>query len=370
MRPYVTLVSLLMVVSGCSVGGQLRGRVSALRTLAEEARANGAERCAPRELALAEANLEFATIELSQGDAVRSAEHVDLAEAYVDAARASSPRERCVPSETPPAPAAPPPPGDADGDGIVDNVDRCPTEPEDADGFEDEDGCPEDQDTDGDGLRDSVDQCKTEPEDLDGFEDENGCPDPDNDGDGVLDAADQCPREPEDADGFRDEDGCPDPDNDADGVLDAADRCPNEAGIVEEQGCPRVYRDVVVTRDAIVINQVIHFQTNRAIIRPESFGILDVVVQVLRDYPNFRIEVQGHTDSRGNDAQNLRLSQARAESVRTYLVSHGIDAARLSARGYGETSPIESNLTEAGRASNRRVEFIRNDHASPTTGPN
>ncbi len=130
---------------------------------------------------------------------------------------------------------------DNDGDGIPDERDRCRDEAETFDGYQDEDGCP-DLDDDGDGIPDEEDACRNEPEDVDGFEDQDGCPDPDNDGDGIPDERDLCPRGPEDRDGFRDDDGCPDPDNDLDGIPDAADRCPDEAedrdGFQDEDGCP------------------------------------------------------------------------------------------------------------------------------------
>ena len=116
---------------------------------------------------------------------------------------------------------------DADHDGVTDDVDRCPTEPEDRDGFEDEDGCP-DPDNDGDGIPDTTDRCPDQPEDRDNFQDADGCPDPDNDNDGVPDGYDACPREPEDRDGDHDDDGCPDNDRDHDGVTDDRDRCPND----------------------------------------------------------------------------------------------------------------------------------------------
>ena len=118
-------------------------------------------------------------------------------------------------------------PKDSDGDGIPDDQDKCPNAPEDKDGFQDADGCP-DPDNDGDGIPDVSDKCPMEPEDKDGFQDADGCPDPDNDGDGIADTADKCPNEPEDKDGFQDEDGCPDPDNDGDGIPDVSDKCPNQ----------------------------------------------------------------------------------------------------------------------------------------------
>ena len=165
---------------------------------------------------------------------------------------------------------------DRDHDGIIDRLDRCPDEPEDWDGFQDDDGCP-DPDNDGDGIPDNVDRCPNDPEDFDGFQDDDGCPDPDNDGDGIPDlydacpnekedglgkrpadgcpsttedadgdgipdATDKCPDEPEDKDGFQDDDGCPDYDNDGDGIPDTYDLCPNEPedidGFEDDDGCP------------------------------------------------------------------------------------------------------------------------------------
>jgi len=130
---------------------------------------------------------------------------------------------------------------DTDGDGINDDVDQCPRDPEDKDNFQDADGCP-DLDNDADGIPDAADKCPLEPEDKDGDRDEDGCPDGDMDNDGIGDDFDQCPKEPEDKDGFEDKDGCPDPDNDKDGILDTVDQCPNKAedvdGDRDEDGCP------------------------------------------------------------------------------------------------------------------------------------
>jgi hypothetical protein len=130
---------------------------------------------------------------------------------------------------------------DADGDGVGDQQDACPSEPEDRDGYQDEDGCP-DVDNDGDGLNDDVDKCPNDPEDHDGYQDEDGCPDRDNDNDGIPDGYDSCPDQAEDKDGDRDEDGCPDNDRDRDGVEDDKDKCPDEPedtdGFGDEDGCP------------------------------------------------------------------------------------------------------------------------------------
>lgn len=346
----------MMCVAGCSATAALRGQIQGTREIIARAEQHGARNCAPRELATALANLEFAEVELDQGDRQRAEAHVALAEPNARAALRMSPPERCLAQETPP-PAL----GDRDGDGVLDAADRCPDEPEDRDGFEDDDGCPEEQDTDGDTILDASDFCVFQPEDRDGYLDEDGCPEPDDDLDGIADDEDRCPRDPEDRDGFEDDDGCPEADNDRDGVADVMDRCPNEAGIESEQGCPRTYVDVEVTDEGIIIHQQVFFETDRAVIRSVSFPLLDTVAQVLRDFPEIMVEVQGHTDSRGRDSHNLRLSQARAESVREYLIRVGIAPERLSAHGYGETQPIETNATPEGRTANRRVEFRRTD---------
>jgi outer membrane protein OmpA-like peptidoglycan-associated protein len=346
-------------LGACSQAALLRGRISGTREIVAEAERNGARHCAPRELAMAHTHLEFAEIESIQGNPTRAQEHFDIAEPNARAAVRLTQAERCL-AQDEPAPL-PPRPGDRDGDGITDDVDQCPDEPEDRDGHLDEDGCPETEDTDGDGIIDDSDLCPIEPEDRDDYLDTDGCPEPDNDYDQIADDADQCDNEPEDRDGTSDSDGCPDPDNDHDNFPDLTDRCPNEPGIEAEQGCPRVYQDVEITSTGIVIHQQIFFEFNRAVIQPQSFQILDTVAQVLRDFPDISIEVQGHTDSRGNDAFNLRLSQQRADAVRQYLINQGIASQRLTSLGYGETAPIESNATNDGRAMNRRVEFHRTD---------
>ena len=132
---------------------------------------------------------------------------------------------------------------DQDGDGILDKDDKCPTQPEDKDGFEDSDGCP-DPDNDKDGILDEQDKCPNVAEDKDGFEDSDGCPDPDNDKDGIPDVKDKCPNVAEDIDNFEDSDGCPDPDNDKDGILDVDDLCPSapetKNGFEDLDGCPDV----------------------------------------------------------------------------------------------------------------------------------
>jgi OOP family OmpA-OmpF porin len=262
---------------------------------------------------------------------------------------------------------------DNDEDGILDIVDLCPDLPEDKNGFEDEDGCPEGQrDRDGDGIVDMLDRCPNEPEDKDGFEDEDGCPDPDNDRDGILDAQDNCPNEPEDIDGFEDNDGCPDPDNDKDGLLDNVDRCPNEPenynGIEDEDGCPEVPKRVVISGGKINILDKIYFELAKAVIRPESYDILFQVAETLKQNPQItKVEIQGHTDNRGSETYNLDLSDRRVAAVRKFLIERGgIAADRLTSKGYGESMLIDQGNDEQAHAKNRRVEFVIMEEAGPT----
>ncbi|MEZ4458382.1 MAG: OmpA family protein [bacterium] len=246
---------------------------------------------------------------------------------------------------------------DNDLDGIADAADQCPMEAEDTDNFKDEDGCP-DLDNDADGVADTDDQCPDKAEDMDGFQDSDGCPDEDNDNDGVLDANDKCPSDAEDLDEFQDTDGCPEADNDNDGILDADDQCPNEAGLVEDNGCPPKETKAVREAGQIKILDVVYFETGKATIKAESNDLLNQVALVLRSNPDItKVEVGGHTDDVGNDAKNLKLSQERADSVKAYLVSKGIDAGRLDAVGYGELQPLIPGRSKAARAQNRRVEF-------------
>ncbi|MEM9861187.1 MAG: OmpA family protein [Myxococcota bacterium] len=281
---------------------------------------------------------------------------------------------------------------DTDGDGLMDSVDGCPTDPEDVDTFEDEDGCP-DPDNDNDNVLDVNDECPMDPEDMDTFEDENGCPDPDNDQDGVLDTEDECPMQPEDMDQFEDENGCPDPDNDEDGVMDTADQCPIEAGVVANNGCPDSDRDgdtvvdrldncpdepgtvenqgcrarqqVVLREGRLEILDKVYFRTNSDRILSRSNRLLNNVATVINNHPEIElIRVEGHTDDRGDDDYNLELSQRRAQAVVNYLVRRGrVDESRLRARGFGETNPIETNDSREGRAANRRVEFNLGEEA-------
>ena len=291
--------------------------------------------------------------------------------------------------------------GDTDGDGFRDDVDRCPTEPEDFDNFEDEEGCPEPdndrdgildtddqcplvpedrngqqdtdgcpdsevQDRDGDQIADNVDQCPDDPEDRDSFEDENGCPDPDNDQDQILDTDDLCPNEPEDRDSFEDDDGCPDPDNDRDGILDLADRsaegrdCRNEPevfnGLEDADGCPDSGRLRVI--GTVVDLDPIQFETDSAQIVDNNTNreILDELAQLLTGRPDIQqLEVEGHTDERAADDHNLQLSRDRANAVVQALVARHVARERLVPAGYGEYCPLDPRSNEVAWARNRRV---------------
>jgi outer membrane protein OmpA-like peptidoglycan-associated protein len=344
----VTPVCLLALLAGCA-GNELASRARDVRGVIKAARDAGAYRCAPRELAIAESHVDFAERDLDQGDYFRAKDHLQVADSNARQALRLSPPERCQQSRATS--------GDSDGDGVPDRSDRCPAEPEDRDGFEDGDGCPE-PDNDKDGLIDARDKCPNDAEDMDGFADDDGCPDPDNDEDGVLDAQDKCPREKEDRDGFEDGDGCPEPDNDKDGYLDAADKCPNEAGPQGGDGCPQRYKFISVTAEKIELRQTIFFQSTKAVIMSKSYPLLDEVATALKARPAIKVRIEGHTDSRGNRALNTRLSQARADSVKAYLVGKGVEADRLDAKGFGPDQPIETNKTAAGRDKNRRVEFV------------
>ena len=243
---------------------------------------------------------------------------------------------------------------DEDGDGIPDSLDKCPTEAEDMDGFQDEDGCP-DPDNDGDGILDVDDKCPDEPEDIDGFEDDDGCPDPDNDGDGILDVDDQCPNEP----GPPENNGCPDPDRDGDGVPDRIDNCPDEPGSVENQGCKAVQL-VVIAEGQLEILEKVYFKKGSAKMQKRSWALLDNVAAVLIAHPEIKkIRVEGHSDKSGSLKYNMILSKKRANTVVRYLVGRGgVNRSRLEARGYGPKKPlIENPKSKEEAALNRRVEF-------------
>jgi hypothetical protein len=257
-------LGLVIILCGCP-GNDLRGRTSGIRDVIRQARDNGAYKCAPRELAMAESHLDFANADLDLGKYFPAKHQVAIAEENAHRALELSPKERCNP------PPPPPKPLDTDGDGIPDKTDKCPTVPEDKDGFQDEDGCP----------------------------------DPDNDKDGIPDASDKCPGQPETLNGIKDDDGCPDPG-------------------------PEVVR---LGQGRIEVDEKIGFASKGGaiIVRDASAKYVNDVALVLKGHPEItklRIDVKA-------DGVPKSETQRRADALRDFLVSKGVDAGRLEAVGAG-----------------------------------
>ncbi len=237
-------------------------------------------------------------------------------------------------------------PKDKDGDGIINKLDKCPKTP----GSVENNGCPW-GDTDEDGVLDNEDKC---PE-IAGEKENDGCPWEDTDGDSLLDNVDNCPEEA----GAIDNNGCPWKDTDGDSVLDKDDNCINEIGTVANKGCPEI-EEVVTKEVQKTLNEyakTILFNSGKSSIKAESTAVLVDIINILKEYPNANFIIEGHTDSIGSAANNLKLSENRAQSVKQFLINKGINAARLSSIGYGETKPIATNMYKDGRAKNRRVEI-------------
>ncbi|MFH2010517.1 MAG: OmpA family protein [bacterium] len=316
---------------------------------------------------------------------------------------------------------------DNDKDGIPDDKDKCPNEPEDYDKFEDEDGCPDrdnDQDgipdkqdncpmdkgtlknkgcpanmldEDGDGIPDDKDKCPKEPEDKDGFQDEDGCPDPDNDQDGIPDAHDKCPNDAEDKDGFEDADGCPDPDNDGDGVCDdnptiqrdlkkfrsichGADKCPNKAetinGVDDLDGCPDAGKEAVKLdlnagagyKGRFLLTDRFQFSTDYgAELSASNKAVLTQLAHILRLRAAriiTQVAIMTFTDATQSNDQAIAVTKAQAEAIRNFLISLGTEKSRLVAIPAGKTNPICSKRPRKRRRrkrcdrQNRRVELF------------
>jgi OOP family OmpA-OmpF porin len=228
---------------------------------------------------------------------------------------------------------------DTDGDGVTDDLDKCPGTP--AGTAVDSDGCPLPQDDDGDGVTNDVDKCPGTP--AGAKVDANGC-ELDSDGDGVVDRIDQCPGTP--AGAKVDDKGC-ELDSDGDGVTDSQDKCPDtpKGDRVDAVGCS--------FKEEIKLPGVV-FETGKADLLPESLPVLEGAIATLKRYPDLKVEVAGHTDSRGSDLLNLDLSSRRAATVLKYLQDGGVTNT-LTSRGYGERQPVASNNTDEGRQTNRRV---------------
>ncbi|MDZ4708433.1 MAG: OmpA family protein [Saprospiraceae bacterium] len=253
---------------------------------------------------------------------------------------------------------------DTDGDGLEDTRDQCPEIP----GIKALNGCP---DTDGDGVADKDDDCPN----LAGTKANRGCPSTDTDNDGVIDDLDECPTiagspaakgcPDRDGDGVADRaDKCPNiagkskngcPDTDGDGVDDGEDRCPTTFGPATNKGCPEIKKE-----DSEILNiamRDVQFEHNSAKLRSDSYRILDQISQILNRYPEYKIEISGHTDNTGTAELNKKFSEQRARACRDYLISKGLTWSRVASRGFGQTKPIATNETPQGRATNRRVEF-------------
>jgi len=230
-----------------------------------------------------------------------------------------------------------PSPKDSDRDGVFDHRDRCPNTPFGV--HVDRFGCPLDKDRDG--VPDYKDKCPKTPSGT--LVDQSGCA-TDQDGDGVNDLRDKCPDTPK---GTKvDKHGCSIiGDSDGDGVPDNADRCPGTplGADVNIMGC-WVIKDL-------------HFVTNQSNIQEKYYKSLNKVVTILKDNPFLNAEIQGHTDNRGSNNYNQKLSERRAKEVAGYLIKRGIRASRISYVGYGYDLPIATNKTEEGRALNRRVQI-------------
>lgn len=229
---------------------------------------------------------------------------------------------------------------DTDGDGIKDDEDACP----DVAGPLVNQGCP---DTDNDGIFDFLDGC---PETY-GPKENKGCPWPDTDNDGLLDKDDDCPY----LAGPIKNKGCPFQDTDNDGVLDKDDDCPNTAGPISNKGCPVIEKEVEEILKTAFDN--LEFETGKDIIKQASLPSLTELAEVLKKKSAWGLQISGHTDNVGDDQKNLILSKKRSEAVKAFMVSQGIDAARLSTLFFGETMPIATNDTPEGRQKNRRVEM-------------
>lgn len=236
-------------------------------------------------------------------------------------------------------------PLDTDGDGVYDYLDRCGDTPKGV--VVDTCGCP--LDSDGDGVPDHLDKCPYTPKNTP--VDNHGCPF-DADGDGVPDHQDQCPNTPE---GVKvDHNGCPF-DTDGDGIPDYLDKCPTIPGVEANQGCPEVSeRARKAFKNA---EHGIEFEPGTAVLVRSTCHYIDKIISIMREYPNYRLVVNGHTDSSGSMAVNLKISKRRAMAIVDYMVERGIYPSRLKSFGHGGTQPIGDNKTLNGRKLNNRIEF-------------
>jgi len=258
---------------------------------------------------------------------------------------------------------------DTDGDGIYDKDDACP----DVAGLKQFNGCP---DTDADGIEDSKDKCPTvagtaefqgcadtdgdgvaDPDDacpsVAGLKQFQGCPD--TDGDGVTDASDKCPT----VAGPASNGGCPELDSDKDGVIDKEDACPTVPGPASNKGCPEVTEQVL--QELKVQARAVYFVTGKAVLatadKGATDGRLEAIKEILKNYPNAKFAIEGHTDNTGSAKVNQKLSEDRAKVVMDKLIEKGVNPANLTSAGFGSSKPVATNKTKEGRALNRRTEI-------------
>lgn len=229
---------------------------------------------------------------------------------------------------------------DTDKDGIKDSEDECP----EVAGIAAFSGCP---DTDGDGVKDSEDNCPEIP----GTIENKGCPFKDTDGDGIKDVDDKCPE----VKGPAENDGCPYADTDGDGVIDKEDACINTPGPVENKGCPVIEEEVKEALKTAFDN--LEFYSGKSVIKATSYASLQNLGKILKEHPEFKLRIAGHTDSDGSESSNLTLSRKRATAVKTYLKQYGISEGVFIIEAYGETQPVATNNTTEGKQKNRRVEM-------------
>ncbi len=229
---------------------------------------------------------------------------------------------------------------DTDGDGIIDSEDACPEEA----GLKKFNGCP---DTDGDGIADKDDACPT----VAGLASLKGCPDADKDG--VADKDDKCPQ----VAGPKENAGCPWPDGDGDGVADKDDECPEVAGPASNKGCPEVTPEAI---DALKTQaRFIYFNTGKSTFKSADVPMrINAIAEIVKKFPNSDLTIEGHTDNVGSERGNQKLSEERATAVKNALIERGVSSNKIKSVGYGESKPIATNKTAAGRALNRRTEII------------
>lgn len=236
---------------------------------------------------------------------------------------------------------------DTDKDSVIDKDDTCPS----VAGPLENQGCPW-GDADKDGVLDNVDGCPS----VAGPVENNGCPWPDTDGDSVLDKDDKCPTEK----GLVANAGCPDRDADKDGVIDKEDDCPTVPGPASNKGCPEITQEAL--KELKVQARSVFFVTGKAVLatadKGETNGRLEAIKEILKNYPNAKFSVEGHTDDVGDAQSNQKLSEARAKAVVDALVAKGVHPENLTYKGFGESKPVASNKTASGRAQNRRTEII------------